>query len=121
MRVTVVLDCLDPDSLVDFWSEALGYTLADTLGTYRILVPAPSEPPGPVFVLQRVAEPKASKNRMHVDVHPAHSAEHIARLEAIGAVRVGPPCEESGIWWQVMADPEGNEFCVIVHDEPTAG
>ena len=52
MRLTVVLDCRDPDALVEFWSVALGYTLSETMDEYRVLVPRPSEPAGPVLVLE---------------------------------------------------------------------
>lgn len=88
MRLTVVLDCLDPDRLVEFWSEALGYRHAESLPGYEILLPQEGEPPGPVFVLQRVPEPKAGKNRMHVDVHPPVSlgvSGLVERLEGSAA------------------------------------
>ena len=54
---------------------------------------------------------------MHVDVHPENPKEHIAELEALGAQRRGNRVDEFGIWWQTMADPEGNEFCVEAHAE----
>lgn len=120
MRLTVMLDCLDPDRLVEFWSEALGYRHAESLPGYEILLPQEGEPPGPVFVLQRVPEPKAGKNRMHVDVHPPVSlgvSGLVERLEGLGGSRVDGPAtellDEAGIWWQVMRDPEGHEFCVV--------
>ncbi|MGE0820272.1 MAG: VOC family protein, partial [Candidatus Nanopelagicales bacterium] len=76
MRLTVVLDCLDPDSAVEFWSLALGYTLADKLDEYRVLVHSPgrdaslAEIHGPVLILAKSDDPKTGKNRMHLDVHP---------------------------------------------------
>jgi redox-sensitive bicupin YhaK (pirin superfamily) len=73
-----------------------------------------------VFILQRVPEEKAGKNRMHVDVHPPLELGVpglVERLEALGGRRVGAPVtdllEAIDSWWQVMADPEGNEFCVV--------
>lgn len=119
MRVTVVLDCHDPDSLVEFWSVALGYTLADKLDEYRVLVPMPAHGPslaethGPVLVLAQVDDAKSGKNRMHLDTHPDDPEAHITRLQRLGATLVGPRVERWGIWWQVMADPEGNELCVV--------
>jgi predicted enzyme related to lactoylglutathione lyase len=119
MRVTVVLDCRDPDSLVEFWSVALGYTLADKLDEYRVLVPSPAlhqspaEAHAPVLVLAQVAGDKTGKNRMHLDVHPKDADAHITRLQRLGATLVGERVERWGIWWQVMADPEGNELCVV--------
>ncbi len=118
MRISVVLDCRDPDALVPFWCAALGYVLADAPSeAYRVLIPAPHEPRGPVFILQRVPEPRAGKNRMHVDVHAADADGHLAALEALGGTRLGPRVEEFGIWWQPMADPAGNELCVVAHAE----
>ena len=115
MRISVVLDCREPDALVPFWSAALGYRLADALGDYRVLVPADGEAPGPALVLQRVPERRTGKNRMHVDVHPGDAAAHVERLEALGGRRLGGRVEEFDMWWQVMADPEGNELCVVAH------
>ncbi len=119
MRVTVVLDCHDPDSLVEFWSVALGYTLADKLDEYRVLVPgvshdrSPAEANTPVLVLAQVDGEKLGKNRMHLDVHPPDADAHLTRLQRLGATLVGERVERWGIWWQVVADPEGNELCVV--------
>jgi predicted enzyme related to lactoylglutathione lyase len=120
MRLSVVLDCSDPAALVPFWTAAMGYRLASSPPGFEVLVPAEGEPAGPVIVLQRVPESKQRKNRMHLDVHvplvtgvPAHAA----RLAELGAERIGAPVTElweaAGIWWQVMTDPEGNEFCLV--------
>jgi predicted enzyme related to lactoylglutathione lyase len=112
MRLNVVLDCRDPDALVEFWETALSYRLNETLDDYRILVPKAGEI-GPVFMLSRTSDPKHGKNRMHVDVHPDNADAHLTRLQRLGGTLVGGPVERYGIWWQVMADPEGNEFCVV--------
>jgi len=110
-RIGLVLDCADPDALAAFWSAAIGYTTVGGAGSYVMLVDEAGELPK--LLLQRVAEPKAGKNRMHLDIEtPAVDAE-VARLEALGARRVEPDAiEEHGTRWVVMADPEGNEFCV---------
>ena len=120
MRVSVVLDCLDPTALVPFWCAALGYEPAGSLEDFEVLVPREGEPPGPVFILQRVLEPKVGKNRSHLDIHPPLERgvpSLVDELEARGGRRVGHPVldllDELGIWWQVMADPEGNEFDVV--------
>jgi predicted enzyme related to lactoylglutathione lyase len=112
MRLNVVLDCRDPDALVEFWSTALGYRLNEALDDYRILVPADGEP-GPVFMLSRSGDDKRAKNRMHVDVHPDNAEAQLTRLQRLGGTLVGERVERYGIWWQVMADPEGNELCVV--------
>lgn len=115
-----MLDCQDPKALVPFWSAAMGYKPATSLPSFEVLLPEDGEPPGPVLILQQVAEPKAGKNRMHVDIHPPLEpgvAALINRLEELGGTRVGEPVtellEEIGVWWQVMRDPEGNEFDVV--------
>ena len=120
MRVSVVLDCRQPGALARFWARALRYTEADSPPGYRVLVPAAGEPPGPVLVLQHVDEPRRGKNRMHLDLHPPPGSgvdALVGELERLGASRLGAPVtdlyESAGLWWQVMADPEGNEFCVV--------
>ena len=131
MRLSVVLDCADPAALVPFWAEAMGYRLATSLPGFEVLVPRAEEPEGPVFILQRVPEDKQGKNRMHLDVHVPLDIgvpEQASRLVGLGARRVGAPVMElwqtAEIWWQVMADPEGNEFCLVAdpgHPAPPDG
>ena len=109
--IGLVLDCRDPDALAAFWAEALGYVHLGTADNYALL--APDGRPGPKLLLQRVAEPKAGKNRMHLDIQTGDIEGCAARLESLGATRAaGAPVEEMGHRWIVMADPEGNEFCV---------
>ena len=120
MRFSVVLDCLDPQGLIPFWEAALGYTPVWSTPGFEVLRPADDEPPGPVLILQEVAEPRTGKNRMHLDVHPPLELgvpALVERLEGLGGRREGTPVTEllepAGIWWQVMSDPEGNIFCVV--------
>jgi predicted enzyme related to lactoylglutathione lyase len=112
MRLNLVLDCHDPDALVEFWEAALGYRLNEALDEYRILVPKDGQT-GPVFMLAASSDAKRGKNRMHVDVHPDNADAHLTRLQRLGGSLVGERVERYGIWWQVMADPEGNELCVV--------
>lgn len=64
-------------------------------------------------MLQRVDEPKAAKNRMHFDIETPTVDEEVSRLEALDAQRIEHDAiEEHGNRWVVMADPEGNDFCV---------
>ena len=73
----------------------------------------PPDPTLPVVYLQRVPEPKTIKNRLHLDILTAEAEKTIGRLTALGATRVGTAMSGAeGGWWQVMADPEGNEFCI---------
>ena len=117
MRITVVLDAVAPDTLAQFWAEALNYRVAQSFGQYRVLLPADGDALGPVLVMQGGAEPSVGKNRMHVDLHPKDPDRHILRLQRLGATTVGARVEEFDTWWQVMADPEGNEFCVVAGAE----
>jgi predicted enzyme related to lactoylglutathione lyase len=105
-----VLDCADPVALAAFWTPALGYTNAGSTGNYVALAPKDS---GPMLLLQRVEEPKTTKNRMHLDLHDPDVEGLVRRLEGLGAKRlIDEPRREAGMSWIVMADPEGNEFCV---------
>jgi predicted enzyme related to lactoylglutathione lyase len=111
MRVVVVLDCLQPEPLAQFWANALGYRRTPSGGPYVVLIPGAQ--PGPELVLQRVPEPKLGKNRMHLDLRVATLEPELARLTALGAQVLTPePIDEDGFCWVVLADPEGNEFCV---------
>jgi predicted enzyme related to lactoylglutathione lyase len=110
-KLGLVLDCADPEALAEFWGPALGYTNVGSAGSYVMLLPADGD--GPQLLLQRVSEAKAAKNRMHFDIHVADIAAEADRLAALGARRLEPdPLEEHGTNWFLMADPEGNEFCI---------
>ena len=109
--IGLVLDCADPRRLATFWSEALGYTTAGDAGNYVMLVAADSGPPK--LLLQAVAEAKATKNRMHLDIETPDVDAEVIRLESLGAHRLETDARsEHGSRWMIMADPEDNEFCV---------
>ena len=109
--IGLVLDCTDPDGLATFWTEALGYTTVGGAGNYVLLVAADGALPK--LLLQAVPEPKSTKNRMHLDIEIADVESEASRLEALGARRLEPGVRtEHGTSWVIMADPEGNEFCV---------
>lgn len=110
-KLGLVLDCSDPEKLAEFWSAALGYTTLGGAGGYVLLVDESGRQPK--LLLQRVAEAKTGKNRMHFDIETPRVDDEVTRLEALGARRrEGSAIEEHGNRWVVMADPEGNEFCV---------
>jgi predicted enzyme related to lactoylglutathione lyase len=109
--IGLVLDCAEPEVLADFWSSALGMVKLGSAGNYVLLF----SPSGtlPKLLLQRVGEPKAGKNRMHLDIEVREVETEVSRLEAIGAHRSeSEPRTEHGTTWVIMVDPEGNEFCV---------
>jgi predicted enzyme related to lactoylglutathione lyase len=110
--VTLMLDSQDPDALVPFWTEALGYVFLGAVDQYRVLGPGRGMM-GPKLLIQGVPEARACKNRMHIDYWvPDQDAER-ERLEKLGATRVQDEAmEESGYRWYRMQDPDGNEFCI---------
>jgi hypothetical protein len=107
--IKLVLDCRDPTALAEFWTAALDYTVVGSVENYTLLA---AEDTGAQLLLQKVPEPKAGKNRMHLDVLCADVAGEVARLEQLGARTAGDSIDEHGTHWVVMHDPEGNEFCV---------
>ena len=110
--LALVLDCEDPDALCLFWTEALGYRRAGAVGPYVGLRPLPEEE-GPELLLQRVPEVKTGKNRMHLDIRTKDIEDEVERLCQLGASVLSGKITEDGVDWFVLADPEGNEFCVV--------
>ena len=109
--IGLVLDCTDPAELARFWSGALGYTTVGGAGSYVMLVDP--DRVRPKLLLQAVPEAKTTKNRMHLDIETPDVEHEAARLESLGARRVEDGVRsEHGTNWVIMADPEGNEFCV---------
>ncbi|WP_286259531.1 VOC family protein [Streptomyces graminofaciens] len=105
----VVIDSADPVALGRWWLEALGWVvLNDAPDEYEIR-PAPDRLPGLVFV--PVPEGKTVKNRLHLDFRPADQEAEVARLLALGARHADVGQGEQP--WVTLADPEGNEFCVL--------
>jgi hypothetical protein len=107
----VVLDCHDPEGLAPFWAAALDDVTLGVVEDYVLLVPDARS--GPKLLLQRVREDKSGKNRMHLDIEVADFDALASRLERIGAQRVrSDVVTEHRSHWILMADPEGNEFCI---------
>lgn len=106
----VVIDCADHDVIVPFWAAALGWEPRRVNDQYVALVPPPGDA-GPGILFQKVPEPKQVKNRVHLDLGAEVMADAVARLVSLGAAAIA---ERSlgDFRWTVMADPEGNEFCV---------
>ena len=108
----ILTDCADPAAMGRFWAEAAGYPVAyaeDHITGLR----APAGV-GPYLEFLRVPGPKTVKNRLHPDVapHPGEDpAAEVARLRQLGAVLAD--VGQGDVNWTVLADPEGNEFCVL--------
>ncbi len=110
-----LLDSTDPHRVADFWQEALGWRRTHDTDDDVVLEPpagSPQDGVAPDLLFQRVPERKTVKNRWHLDLRPKDQAAEVARLEALGATRTDVG-QGDDVSWVVMADPEGNEFCVL--------
>jgi predicted enzyme related to lactoylglutathione lyase len=117
MEIVVVMDCQDPEALADFWCGVLRYRRARRTGPYLALLPHSGQE-GPELLLQAVPEAKVGKNRLHLDVRTDDLVAEVDRVRMLGATTVSAGLlEEGAVRWFVMADPEGNEFCVLADAE----
>ena len=109
VRIEFTLDCSDLDRMATFWKDAAGLVVEGVIeGRYVALSGR-----GVALTLQRVDEPKTVKNRMHLDLLVDDLDQEVRRIESLGATRFTATARrEFGQTWHVLADPEGNEFCV---------
>ena len=120
----VAVDCRDPEALAAFWAAALGYHVVRREDGQVEIGPWVREPPDlaeqvrqapsvPTLVFVAVPEGKTVKNRLHLDLRPVGGshADEVERLIGLGA----RPADlgQGEVPWVVLADPEGNEFCVL--------
>ena len=109
----VVVDCAEPARLVRFWADVLGGEPVGRSDAWHYV-----DPPGWTrLAFQRVPERKQVKNRLHLDVLVRDLAAATEAAEALGATRVGEVVTDTAGSFQVLLDPEGNEWCVV----PPAG
>lgn len=106
----IVIDSPDPFTLGRWWARALDWVIVDENDTGIEIRQSPDRLPGIIVGIDR--EEKVVKNRLHLDFRPDDQAAEVARLLDLGARRVdvGQTGDES---WVVLADPEGNEFCIL--------
>ena len=109
------IDALDPTALGGWWANALGWRITHQEDDEVALEPpegSPEDGVSPDLLFLRVPEDKAVKNRLHIDLRPTDQTAEVARFEELGARRVD--IGQSGdVSWVVLADPEGNEFCIL--------
>jgi predicted enzyme related to lactoylglutathione lyase len=111
VRLFIVLDCADAEALADFWSAALGFAREPFEPPYLSLKDPQNR--WPDLLLQQVPEPKTGKNRMHLDLQVPDVATEVDRLTALGATVIEPEHNDAGFRLAVLADPQGNEFCLV--------
>lgn len=109
------LDTTAPGPIATWWAEALGWRITHQTDDEWVLEPpagSPEDGVSPDILFLKVPEDKVVKNRIHLDLRPDDQATELERFEQLGARRVdvGQSGDES---WVVMADPDGNEFCIL--------
>jgi predicted enzyme related to lactoylglutathione lyase len=112
-ELVIVIDCSDLNRSARFWSEVLGYTAGPaSTGPYRGLQPESGV--GIDLLLQRVPNVKREKNRLHLDLRTPDLEAEVRRVLDLGATLLtSQPVTEDGWYWHILADPDGNEFCVL--------
>ena len=106
----VLIDCVDLDAMTAFWCQALDleHVLTGPSGGHLLVA---SDGSGCRLGLMPSHSEKTAKNRVHFDLRPEDQQAEVHRLEALGARRID--IGQTDVTWVVMADPEGNEFCVL--------
>ena len=114
----ITVDAKDPLALAQFWAEALGWKIGEDVNENEVWIERelgdPKNTGFPDILFLKNFTPKNGKNRLHLDLRPDDQAAEVTRLEKLGAkqIDIGQSAEPT-CTWVVMADPEGNEFCVL--------
>ncbi len=114
----ITVDAQDPLALAQFWAEALGWKIGEDINEIEVWIERelgdPQNTGFPDILFLKNSDMKLGKNRLHLDLRPDDQAAEVARLERLGAkqIDIGQSAEPT-CTWVVMADPEGNEFCVL--------
>src|SRR6478735_3842102 len=112
----VVVDCEQASKLGGFYADLLDRPLADGANDFYAFIPPTAHPPFPGLMFLQVPEPRAAKNRLHIDLFADDREPAVARAIELGATHVGD-FDEYGAIWTTLADPEGNVFDIAVHGE----
>jgi len=104
----ILIDATDPKRLAEFWTEATGLKVQNDYGEFIILE---RKKDWPHLAFYKVPEEKTIKNRLHLDFRVEDEAAESKRLSALGAKELSKHAN-GDFHWRVMADPEGNEFCI---------
>ncbi len=114
----ITIDAHDPLALAQFWAEALGWKIGEDVNEIEVWIERelgdPKNTGFPDILFLKNSTPKSGKNRLHLDLRPDDQVSEVARLERLGATKIeigqSTDPDTTGV---VMADPEGNEFCVL--------
>ena len=114
----ITIDAQDPLALAQFWAEALGWKIGEDVNEIEVWIERelgdPKNTGFPDILFLKNSTPKRGKNRLHLDLRPDDQAAEVARLEKLGAKKIDiGQSTDPDTTWVVMADPEGNEFCVL--------
>ena len=109
----ITMDVNDLESCAKFWSQVLG---ADILYQNEKYLRLGQKGKRPTLLLQKVPEPHKGKNRVHIDLDVPDLDGAVSRVQALGGNKLRE-LNEYGIKWAVMADPDGNEFCLVQHSK----
>ena len=114
------IDADDPDKLADWWAQALDYHVVyrsdESEDEREVAITQNADKSGWRILFVEVHDDRRVKNRLHLDLRPQDQDAEVTRLEAMGASRVD--IGQGNVTWVVLADPEGNEFCVLRHVDP---
>lgn len=105
----ITFDCSDPDTLAQWWLDAVGGELNAVAPGEFVMVAQQS---GVTLGFQKVPDPTPGKNKLHLDLHTADKEAEVARLVAAGATEIGRNSFGPEFDWVTLTDPEGNAFCI---------
>ena len=106
---SVTIDCFDPAALARFWAEVLDYKVTFEEGDEVVIEPQSGS--GDALLFIKVPDEKVVKNRIHLDLNPTDQKAEVERVKGLGATEAD--IGQSNVPWVVLADPEGNEFCIL--------
>lgn len=109
----ITFDSTDPDKLAGWWARAMDGTVNPLAPGFFVTV---TRPEGPTLAFQKVGYPTPGKNRVHIDFTAPDMDVAVKRLVELGATETGRHDAGPGFRWAVMADPDGNAFCVATGD-----
>ena len=114
----ITVDAHDPRALAQFWAEVLGWKIGEGVNEIEVWIERelgdPKNTGFPDILFLKNSDLKNVKNRLHLDLRPDEQASEVRRLEKLGAKRIEiGQSADPDTSWVVMADPEGNEFCVL--------